>query len=305
MIDYRHLDALASHQVWIPFHFLPGNFGLPVGNEPDGKFIKKLVCKPNSYSSIDMVNACIDDNSKPYALHRLGIAMHVYADTWAHQGFAGVNHKINEVKDLVLENEETDMNKKISDYFGDIFDSVKQKFVNDKFPLGHGAALTCPDKPYLKWHYTNGLGELVSRDNPSDFHAAVALMFKYMTDFRKKRGDTNVATEANENDLNKILANFNDFRDEKGDARHEKWIASIRNEDFSFGSIELSYIPKGEGSWKYKALGQLKDVDQNDDKFEYNSSFLESDWKMFHDALQAHYFDVVHDILPKYGICAA
>ena len=34
-------------------------------------------------------------------------------------------------------------------------------------------------------------------------------------------------------------------------------------------------------------------------------SFLISDWKMFHDALQAHRFEVIHEILPKYGISAA
>jgi hypothetical protein len=32
---------------------------------------------------------------------------------------------------------------------------------------------------------------------------------------------------------------------------------------------------------------------------------LKSDWKHFHDALQAHRQDVLHDVLPRYGICAA
>lgn len=29
------------------------------------------------------------------------------------------------------------------------------------------------------------------------------------------------------------------------------------------------------------------------------------DWKLFHDALLARWFAVIHDILPQYGICAA
>ncbi len=33
--------------------------------------------------------------------------------------------------------------------------------------------------------------------------------------------------------------------------------------------------------------------------------FLKSDWKLFHDAIQEHRLTVLHDILPKYGICVA
>ena len=35
-----------------------------------------------------------------HALHRLGITMHVYADTWAHQGFAGTPHEINQATEI-------------------------------------------------------------------------------------------------------------------------------------------------------------------------------------------------------------
>lgn len=32
--------------------------------------------------------------------------------------------------------------------------------------------------------------------------------------------------------------------------------------------------------------------------------FLSSHWKLFHDALQAHRFFVLHELLPKYGLLA-
>src|ERR1700735_4575627 len=44
MLDYRNFEALADHLVWLPFHFLPGNGGLPAGQHPEGPFVKKLVC---------------------------------------------------------------------------------------------------------------------------------------------------------------------------------------------------------------------------------------------------------------------
>lgn len=72
-----------------------------------------------------------------------------------------------------------------------------------------------------------------------------------------------------------------------------------------FGKPSLSYKAKGVGSWKYKAIGQKAAADTGREVFPYSPKFLHSDWKRFHDALQAHRFDVVHDILPRYGICVA
>jgi len=62
-------------------------------------------------------------------------------------------------------------------------------------------------------------------------------------------------------------------------------------------------ICKGFGSWKYYALNTENDRDTGE--YEYSESFLSSNWKMFHDALQKHQFEVIHDILPKYGICVS
>src|SRR5579871_1281898 len=44
MLDYRNFEALADHLVWLPFHFLPGNGGLPAGQHPPGTFVDKLIC---------------------------------------------------------------------------------------------------------------------------------------------------------------------------------------------------------------------------------------------------------------------
>ena len=95
--DASNLLNDSNYSVWLPFHFLPGNGGLPAGQNPDGQFIVKLVCRVDSPASREMVLAAREDRFKPRALHRLGIAVHVYADTWAHQGFAGVLHGVNAV----------------------------------------------------------------------------------------------------------------------------------------------------------------------------------------------------------------
>ncbi|MBU2591012.1 MAG: DUF6765 family protein [Nitrospinota bacterium] len=296
--DYRNTDELANHLVWIPFHFLPGNGGKPAGENPDGTFIKKLVCYPDGCVARDMLRSCAADIEKPYALHRLGITMHVYADTWTHQGFAGVNHGINDVDNLESNDKKKDKN---------FFCKIANYFLGDAFPLGHGAALSYPDTPNLVWKYKNGLGEKVERDNQDIFMGAVDNMCRATQCFR--RSDTEMNLEAMDGlpakDSEKILSLIQSINGDSGEKRHEIWIEEIRKGNFSFGAEEIGYIPKGEGSWKHKSIGQVSASDTGREEFPFKETFMSSDWKMFHDALQAHRLAVLHDVLPKYGICAA
>lgn len=291
----NHLNAHENHLVWVPFHFLPGNDGKPAGENPKGSFINKLVCKPESEVAYNMLDACMEDVKKPYFLHRLGITMHVFADTFAHKGFAGIIHNVNKVKNL------TSLN-----YDMDFIDHVKSKALSRKFPMGHGAALTFPDMPFLKWSYTNGLGENIERNNLDDFNQAAHYLFNQLARalyaYDSKREINPPDNEDNTKNFNQIKTNFETFRYEKGDERHKKWIDSIANTEFSFGSVQLEYIAKGSGSWKDDAIGQKEWRDVGDEVFEYNDKFMNSHWRHFHIALKKHRFDVVNDILPQYGI---
>lgn len=305
MLDHRNFNELSNHHVWIPFHFLPGNGGMPADKNPTGGFIEKIVCRPDSPVAGDMVRACIADQAAPYGLHRLGITMHVYADTWAHQGFAGVSHAVNSVSVLDdLEKPGRSAWKKFREKAGDLWSRVKSKFVRDTLPLGHGCALTFPDMPYLQWRYRNDQGSDVVRNNTDDFVFAADAMCKAMQRYRSKDPDAAVSgLPPAERD--KIRAMLSAITDEDGDKRHAKWLQAIGQGYFSFGPVKLRYQAKGLDSWKHLALGTEKDVDAGNEKFPYRESFLTSDWKMFHDALQAHRFTVIYDILPCYGICAA
>ena len=295
-LDYRNSKALKNRRVWIPFHFLPGNGGRPAGQVPPGSFHKRLLCKPDSHVAQEMLRACISDKDKPYGLHRLGITMHVYADTWAHQGFAGINHKVNESKEIQSQNKKADTK---------LLDRLANFFLSEAFPLGHGSVLSYPDRPYLNWSYKNGMRQTVQRNNTTDFIDAADKMCMAMQ--RWLCGDpsakVNGLPEADKNKIGSLLKNI---KNEDGEKRHLSWMKKIEDGHFSFGTAKPKYIPKGKGSWKHKAIGTKEWVDDTDDEpFLYKESFLTSDWKMFHDALQAHRFDVIHDILPKFGISAA
>ncbi len=308
MLDYRNFEDLGNHLVWIPFHFLPGNEGKPAGENPDASFVDKIVCRPDSHVAKDMLRACIGDHAKPYALHRLGIAMHVYADTWAHQNFAGINHKINMVKDMTSRGGKKDTGwlARIQDYFGDKFGEVTGELVSGALPLGHGGALSNPDMPFLdEWGYTNGAGVRIKRKNLQDFMEATQAIFRAMKNFQNGDQQLGSTAKIRAADLKKIKGNFKRFTQDKGDDRHEKWLESIAAGDFSFGTDELTYIAKGRHSWKDQALDTTKEIENGNERYIFKPEFLRSNWKLFHDALQAHRFDVLHDILPKYGISAA
>ncbi|MDA0997545.1 MAG: hypothetical protein O2944_04975 [Proteobacteria bacterium] len=338
MIDYRHLRRMKSRLVWVPFHFLPGNDGLPAGEDPEGEFIKKLICRPNSHVARDMVAACIADRNKSYGLHRLGITAHVFVDTWAHQGFAGVDHAVNAVNGLRwgINNEvDTIYETKHKQYFShsadNVFDRIRYWFKrnesdapahgekpweaiwdlflhllrSDLPALGHGQALSYPDRPYLEqWTYTNGLSQPVTRRNLDEFTDAAVKLCEV---FQRYRADDPQAPVPGltQTEIDKIREMLKGTTPSKGEDRHTIWLDAIKGDYFGFGAAELTYAAKGTGSWKYAAVKTLEVIDMPGYKHPYNSSFLTSNWKMFHDAAKAHRLCVVDEILPKYGIVAA
>ena len=308
MLDYSNFNELANHHAWVPFHFLPGNNLMPANDNPGGRFIYRLMCRPGSHVAEDMVRDCILEQHRPYALHRLGITMHVYIDTWAHYGFCGTTHEINRAKSISLidsnglEANDNSLKAKLKSFFVDKYDDIAGDFVSHVQPLGHGAVLSYPDQPYLQWKYVNGLGDVVVRDNPKDYTQALQSMYRALVRYRKKDPDAQVLTipEADYKVIRTLMLTLTDMDGEK---RHAQWLQAIRDGKFSFGAEEVTYIPKGKGSWKYQALGTEKFIDHPDDIFEYNDNFLTSNWKMFHDAALIHRTNILHNILPHYGMC--
>ena len=135
--DPANLDNRQNRLTWLPFHFLPGNAGLPAGENP--------------------IRSCITTQERPYGLQRLGITMHVLADTFAHQGFAGVRDEINTVTSL----EETGtVHRRPGAVRRQLFlriQSWRDQLLEQAVPpVGHGRALTLPDMPFLQWQYMNG-----------------------------------------------------------------------------------------------------------------------------------------------------
>lgn len=142
-IDFQNFDPVEDLLVWMPFHFLPGNGAAGAGDDTAGSFIHRLVCLPDSQIARDMLDAVSEDRDRPYALHRLGIAMHVYADTWAHQGFAGVLHQINEVHSF----DELGSSDVFEDGLPGFINRVLEKTVPPSGTARPTSSRTCPSSP--------------------------------------------------------------------------------------------------------------------------------------------------------------
>lgn len=304
-LDHKHFDKLANRYIWIPFHFLPGNGGHPAGEDPTGGLVEKLICRPDSHIARDMVAACIANQDKPYSLHRLGITMHVYADTWAHQGFAGITNDVNDIRELdEIGQESGAFLDKLKDAFQERFDRAASRFVGNTMPMGHIAAFDYPDLPYLRWTYKQRDGHAVERNNTKEFTTAAENMCVVMQRYRTGSARANVPGLSS-SQREKIASVLATASDEDGKARHKQWLRLISDGYFEFPPVKLTYRDKNLGSWKHQALGTRRSIDRRSDIFPYDPSFLRSDWKLFHDALMAHRFYIIHELLPKYGICAA
>jgi hypothetical protein len=145
----------------------------------------------------------------------------------------------------------------------------------------------------------------VERDNPTDFLEAAKNLYMHFRRYIDYKEDG----EGVFGKLYEMPAHFETLgdrfktvKDEDGDDRHRAWLKMAADGTFGFKD-QVSYVQKGEGSWKHQALGTLEDIGHNSRRpLAYPPQFLTSHWKHFHDALQAHRFYVLNELLPRYGM---
>jgi len=217
---------------------------------------------------------------------------HVYADTWAHRGFTGTLSEKNNIKKLRSADDNLDS------IFSSILFEIMEGFVP---PLGHGQAGVLPDLPFIKWRYTDHKGEEVYRNNPGDFFTAACEMCKMLRRYRIGDIEADVPDVECLSDKAMLKALIPLSKNKSGKERHKKWIAAISAGAFSFGLERPIYDADGKQSWKFRALNTTR----SRKTYEYDNSFLRSDWKLFHDASQEYQLMVIHDVLPRYQICVS
>ena len=160
IIDNR--DVNDQPFVWVPFHFFPGNEGTD--------FTERLICRKDSPLINEMIDHYLELHERPFALALIGLAAHVYADTFSHFGLSGVSSRRNKVdaESITPQNATaptaTYLDKKIDSFFrkfgleGGLWTNIRRTIMSDgaeiaSGALGHGAVATLPDLPYLEWSF--------------------------------------------------------------------------------------------------------------------------------------------------------
>lgn len=83
------------------------------------------------------------------------------------------------------------MTGKIAAAFEWLKDKIVAMTLSWYLPLGHGAALSFPDQPWTMWHYTNGFGTKIVRNNLDDFLAAADRAYGAIRAFKDGKADLN------------------------------------------------------------------------------------------------------------------
>jgi hypothetical protein len=154
-----------QRKVYIPFHFVPGK------PHTTGKKFDYRV-KPGGAIATSLVDAGLSQleaapkrsTERTRALIKTGIALHTYADTWAHQRFSGRHSSSdNDIGDRARQ--EKGKWRSVG-----MFEVAALNAAPD---IGHAEAGVMPDTSHLSWRYRHEKsGQLVSRDNTAEFMKA-------------------------------------------------------------------------------------------------------------------------------------
>jgi hypothetical protein len=209
---WENVREVENAEVWVPFHFLPALDGDTLDQQ--------LVCRKNSVLA-QALAADMRTYSGKDRLFRLGIALHVYADTWAHQEFSGITSAGNTLLGL-----ESQPEQKISLEW---LEYKAAPFANLK-PLGHAAAVHFPDQPYLYWHSEQKFPE--GRSNWVEFLEAARALYQILCVV----GESPVQ-ELSARQALFLSESFQEIQDEDCNDRNETWLQRIQMNYFEFAEL--------------------------------------------------------------------
>lgn len=267
--------------VWVPFHFLPGGEG--------NTLEEKLLCVKNSDIAKEMFEHHIKQSDKEFYYHLLGIASHVYLDTFSHYGFSGIASKLNEIAGKSIKFEVKD--EKIKNHIVEKAMKFAAKYGNEALEfgskgLGHGAVATYPDRPYLTWEFEyehsrgkNNRTKFGPRPNPETFFEGLKELHHYLSQATSNTSGTRSFSQV-EDEIRGILAT-----EGKKQERCDLWIKFIKKH-FN----EESIYPGDD--WNKE-----KDEFENSDP-----SKGVGECYRFHQAAAIHRWYVMKDLLPKHKI---
>ena len=233
-LNHKNIDLEDQRKIWVPFHFLPGNEGKT--------YTERLVCRRDSEIAREMVQHMLSFANRSYAVPLIGITAHVYADTFAHYGFSGISSRRNKIKDIkfdeIINQKSEKYIKQKETEFKENYPREEGRLANIKSwfaetfsgALGHGAAVTFPDRPYLKWSFKYEEPEYDSgmRDNPATFMDGCKALHTLFRDFAKAKPECAENSYAKFADIKNEIATIISLQAPKA-KRIGSWQSAARN----------------------------------------------------------------------------
>jgi hypothetical protein len=300
-VDRENLEPQDQRQVWVPFHFLPGNEG--------DSFTERLKCRKDSVIAREMVEHYLELADKPYAVSLLGIAAHVYADTFSHYGFAGVSSRGNKVHNDSFEFSD-DLHPDILEYItkkqasfrrrhgAQLLDNIKS-WLGEAVSgaLGHGGVATFPDRPYLAWSFEYESADAIEgkrsrRDNRVTFVEGFARLHDMFARFAARRPDLRSNDGREFADIEAAVREVVAVQ-APCEGRVAAWQA-IAGSGRMFGSGGES-IPEYQGPLWNQHWKELHDADN------VTAISHHAVWR-FYQAAAVHRTHVLRDLLPRHGL---
>ena len=249
-------------KIYFPFHFLPPE---PVSGKPFS-----YVTQPDSIFAHLVVDDAIADHSE-LRLYRIGIALHTFADTWAHQNFSGRKHIENDVRTIdCYQQDRWQALKRPWDFFLDLL----------RARVGHLQALEHPDYGYENWRYKNYWGQAVSRRNPEEFAKAAKAVWQKLVG-AKGGSQTDEIPSEHLTKITSILSTPPEDSKSSLQSRCILWISAYKELfDSENCATNCLYDPD---EWRDRAMMLVKEGNL--------AEFLQCDWVRFQRAaLKQRYF---------------
>jgi len=258
-------------RIYPVFHFIPGNPMERGARRKDGA-LHMLNCTPDSANAREILRTSLDwSKGKPAGLHRIGIAVHGVADTWAHQNFTG---SFNDFNGIIMEKGLT---------------------------VGHAQAGHNPDEPALIWTDNRLVNDRV--DNRARFLEAAERILEILMIHLNENVSADTIKGRKE-ELRAALDEAIGRRDQQaefGKERIKQYIDTARLPEFG-GRDLLEYDPelwfddavneevRGLRDRRMEVMGyDLSRFDPLTDHYTWKSKeFAETDWYRFQIAVIAH-----------------
>ncbi len=243
-------------RIYPAFHFMPGTAG-EVSNGParrDDGLTNALNTIPDNANARALLAAALDTND----LYRIGIATHMFVDTFAHQNFTGSFSEFNFVQ-------------------AGIWEAAIP-------PIGHAHALHKPDIPGLLWQDNRLTGSNADVNNKERFLTAARRLYQ---EYRTHLPAGNDAEEALANDISGAIGEPGGNAAASAKARTARYVALIGGEFREYRSsawftdaVDFLLVDTGNGG--PDTTPQQKAV------YQWKAGYTNSPWYKFQEAVKQH-----------------